>query len=157
VAGAAVEEAEVNGALTIDAVVRNGDVHVTEDFYTAKRTKAAKRWGDGTALKIRIEPEEEAWRFADIKHYYGHLVKPVSADTGETLDEVHTRWKALFFPDDGRTSLTQLNRDELTAYMESCEQHMREETPKAWDKSVSLIARYQERRDRERQSRTTRT
>lgn len=133
------------GALVIDAVVREGEVHVTDAFYKTRRQKAAKAWGDGTILKIRIEPEEEAWRHSDAKHLYGHLYAPVSTRTGETVAEVHLRMKAQYMPDDGRTSITQLNREELKSFMESVEQDIRETDPDSWEDCVAAMALYERR------------
>jgi len=132
-------------ALTIDAVVRDGDVHVCDAFYATRRKKAAKLWGDGTSLRIRIEPEDEAWRHADAKHLYGHLYSPVSKRTGETVAEVHIRMKAQFMPDDGRTSITELNREEMKNFMESVEQDIRENDPDSWEDCVAAMALYERR------------
>lgn len=142
-------------ALVIDAVVHNGDVHVTEPFYKALRQRFAERTGDGVLLTIRIEPADEVWRQADAKHLYGHLYAPVSKQTGETVADVHLRMKAAHFPDDGRTSLTQLNRDEMRAYIEAVEQDIRENDPGSWDDCVAKIALYEkaqaERQETERE------
>lgn len=127
-------------ALVIDAVVANDDIAVTDSQFAAKRRKAAKRWGAGTVLKIRIEPEDEAWKHSDVKHLYGHLYAPVAARTGETVAEVHLRMKVQFFPEDGRTSLTQLNRVEMKSFVESVEQDIREHDPESWDDCVAAMA-----------------
>lgn len=132
-------------ALVIEAVVRDGDVHVVGDFYKSRRLRAAKQWGDGTALTIRIEPEDEAWRHSDAKHLYGHLYAPVSKRTGETVAEVHLRMKAKFMPEDGRTSITQLNREEMKSFTESVEQDIRESDPDSWDDCVEAMALYERR------------
>lgn len=129
----------------VDAVVRDGDVHVTGDHYRARRQLAAKKWGDGCALTIRIEPEEEAWRYADAKHYYGHLVTPVAEFTGETKHDVHLRLKALYLPD-GKTSITELDREEFKAFLEAVEQGIREDLPEAWGDCVERMSLYQQRR-----------
>jgi hypothetical protein len=135
----------MSGALTVDAVVRDGKIHVTDEYYKTRCERAAKKWGDGAALKIRVEPEEEAWRHSDAKHLYGHLYSPVSKRTGETVAEVHLRMKAQFMPDDGRTSITQLNREELKSFMESVEQDIRETDPDSWDDCVAAMALYERR------------
>lgn len=142
-------------ALVLAAVVREAtaedgssfcEVHVTEDHFVAKRRRAAKRWGAGTMLSIRIEPQDEAWRHSDAKHLYGHLYGPVSRRTGETVAEVHLRMKAAYMPDDGRTSITQLNRDEMKSFTESVEQDIRETDPDSWDDCVAAMALYEHRR-----------
>lgn len=99
----------------------------------------------GERFVIRVEREEEAWRWSDVKHLYGHLYKPVSRRTGETEAEVHLRMKVNFFPEDGRTSLTQLNREEMKAFTESVEQDIRENDPDSWEDCVAAMALYEQR------------
>lgn len=119
--------------LVTGMVVRGGQIKLADEFgyVTAARRRAAA-WGEGRALTCRIEPEDEAWRHSDVKHLYGHLYTPVSKRTGETVAEVHMRMKANHFPDDGRESLTDLNRDEMRSYIESVEQDIRENDPDSW-------------------------
>ena len=132
-------------ALLIDAVVRQGEVYVCDPHYATKRQRAARDWGDGTALKIRIEPEEDAIQYAQYKHLYGHLYTPVSARTGETVAEVHVRMKTQFMPDDGRTSLTELTREELKHYTEAVEQDIRETDPDSWEDCLAAMALFERR------------
>ena len=96
-------------------------------------------FGDGEALVVRVERQEDAYTYGALKHYWGHLVTPVSEFTGYTKHEVHWMLKMLFMPD-GKTSITELNREELRAYTESVEQHMREELPEAFDASLQISA-----------------
>lgn len=132
-------------ALLIDAVVRDGDVHVVDTLYKTRRQRYARKIGDGVMLKIRIEPEAEAWRHSDAKHLYGHLYAPVSKRHGETVAEVHLRMKAQFMPDDGRTSITELNREELKSFIESVEQDIRENDPDSWGDCLDAMALYENR------------
>lgn len=133
-------------ALIIPAVVRDSDIHVTDHLYQSRRQRWAKRVGDGVELTIRIEPTDEAWKYSAAKHLYGHLYTPVSRRTGETVAEVHVRMKVQFLPDDGRTSITQLNEAEMKAYVESVEQDIRENDPDSWDDCVAAMALYERRR-----------
>lgn len=132
-------------ALIVSAVVHDGEIHVTDPHYKARRQRAAKSWGDGCALKIRVEPEEDAWRHSDAKHLYGHLYTPISRRHGETVAEVHLRMKAQFMPDDGRTSITELNREEMKAFIESVEQDIRETDPDSWGDCLDAMALYERR------------
>lgn len=118
-------------ALLIAGVVRDGDVHVTDAHYKARRQKSASKWGDGTVLTIRIEPEDEAYTHAQLKHYYGHIVTPLSEWNGETVTEWDLRLKGLFLPE-GKTSKTQCNRDELAKFIESCEVYAHTNHPEAF-------------------------
>lgn len=131
----------MNTALLVDAVVRDGDIHVTDPLYKTRRQRYARKVGEGVCLRIRIEPEDEAYTYGQIKHYYGHLISPVSEFTGETKADVHLRMKALYMPD-GKTSLTELNREQMESYIESVSQHLREEIPEAWERSVEKTSLY---------------
>ena len=57
-------------ALTVDAVVANGLIKIVdEDFYRTRAARLAKQWGDGRALKVRIEPEARLLRDVRRPHY----------------------------------------------------------------------------------------
>ena len=135
------------GALIVDAVVREGgggvlDVHVVDDFYRTRRLKAARGWGAGTALKLRLEPEEDAAKHHHYKHLFGHYLTPVSEKTGYTVTELKADMKALFLPD-GMTSLTDMNAEQFEEFNRSVEQCIREEYPsEAWDACANAMALY---------------
>lgn len=137
-------------ALLADAVVREVsegvlDVAVCDPFFKTRRQRWAKRTGVGVAVRVRLEPADEAYTYGQLKHLYGHLYAPVSARTGETVAEVNVRMKVAFFPEDGRTSLTQLNREELKAFIESVEQDIREHDPDSWEDCVAAMSLYERR------------
>lgn len=127
----------------MDAVVSDGRIKIVDDFgYRVRAEHAAKRWGDGTALKIRIEPEDEAARHGHYKHLFGHYLKPVSDYTGYTVTELKEDMKARFLPD-GMTSLTDMNAAQFEEFNRSVEQCIREEFPeKAWDACAEAMALY---------------
>ena len=118
-------------AVIVSAVVRDDDVHVLDSFFVTKRKQAAKRWGAGTALRIRIEPEDEAYTYAAIKHYWGHIVTPFCDSTGYHKHEAHAMLKSECMPE-GKTSITELNGEEMSAYSEAAEQKAREWCPEAF-------------------------
>lgn len=122
----------MNTAVIVDASVQDGHlVIVDEPGYRKRIERAAKKWGNGTALKVRIEPEEDAYTYGDIKHYWGHVVQPFCDDTGYHKHEAHLLFKAECMPE-GKTSITELNREELRAYTEAAEQTAREWAPDAF-------------------------
>ena len=106
----------------------------------------SRKWGDGAALTIRIEPEEEAWRHADAKWLYGYIYTPATKRSGETVPDMHLRMKATYFPEDGRTSLTELNREEFRQFIEAVEQDVRENQPECWEDCVAAMSLYEGRR-----------
>ena len=118
-------------ALVVDAVVRDGRIHITDYFYRTRSAKAAKSWGDGVELQIRIEPKDEAQTHAQRKFYFGMIVDPLAEYTGYRKDEWHVMLKAQFMPD-GKDSITQLNHDEMRDYVQACEQWARETLPDAF-------------------------
>lgn len=122
-----------SSALVVDAVVRDGQILVTDAQYTARKQRAAKRWGDGVVLKIRIEPEAEAIRIDQYRHLFGHVFQPVvDTDCGHTKAELCLMAKAQFMPDDGRTSLTELNAEEMADFIRQCEVWLHTEYPDAY-------------------------
>ena len=118
-------------ALVAEAVVRDGDVHVCDPFFKARRQRFAKKWGDGCALRIRVEPEEDGVETAQYRYLFGRVFAPV-AEYGHTKTELCLMAKAQFMPDDGRTSLTQLTREEMDAFTKQAEQWLRTEFPDAY-------------------------
>lgn len=87
-------------------------------------------WYDEQALIMRVEPEAEAWTYADIKHYWGHLVSPFTkANPGWTVGETHTYFKSLFIRE-GAWSLTELNREELRDFLSEVTRHILTEHPR---------------------------
>lgn len=133
-------------ALTLHAVATNAGMRVVDDHYMTRLQRASKQWGCGTMLVVRIEPADEAWKHAAAKHLYGHLYTPVSKRHGETVAEVHLRMKAQYMPDDGRTSITQLNEAEMKSFTESVEQDIRENDPDSWEDCVAAMSLYERRR-----------
>jgi hypothetical protein len=120
-------------ALIVSAVVRDGRIHICDDFYRTRSAKAAKKWGDGCALQIRIEPEAEAVRLDQYRHLFGHVFQPVvDTDCGYTKSELCLLAKAQFMPDDGRTSLTELNAEEMADFIRQCEVWLHTEFPDAF-------------------------
>ena len=118
-------------ALVADAVVRDGDVHVLDALFATRRQKFAKKWGDGCALRIRVEPQDDAVTYAQYKYLFGFVFRPV-AEYGHTEAELCLMAKAQFMPDDGRTSLTQLTHEEMDAFTKQAEQWLRTEFPDAF-------------------------
>lgn len=117
-------------AVTADAVWTGTKVDVRLPGVFAEALKKAK-WVDGQTLVIRVEPEDEAWRYTDLKHLFGHVYGPVVEYTGYSKEEFHLLMKSQFMPE-GKTSLTQLNRDELKEYTMRVDQHLRESIPDAY-------------------------
>ena len=121
-------------ALVVDAVVRGDQIHVCDEFYQTRKTKAAKAWGEGRALKIRIEPEEEAVRLDQYKHLFGHVFEPVvDMKCGYTKGELCALAKTMFFPDDGRESLTELTAAEMADFILQCEVWLHTEYAEAFE------------------------
>ncbi len=120
-------------ALIVEAVIRDGRIVIVDDFYRTRAARASKKWGDGCALRIRIEPEDEAVRLDQYRHLFGHVFQPVvDTDCGHTKSELCLMAKAQFMPDDGRTSLTELNAEEMADFIRQCEVWLHTEYPDAF-------------------------
>lgn len=117
--------------VTAHAVYADGKVKVLQQEDFVKRIAAAK-WGQGTSLVVRVEPEDEAWRHSDVKHLFGHVYGPVVEYCGYTKLELHKMAKAQFMPE-GKTSLTELNREEMKEYTSAVEQWLRTECGEAFE------------------------
>lgn len=120
----------MSGALIVDAVVAEGAVLIPAgQNYEARKARKAKQWGDGCALKIRIEPADEAAKYHRLKHLHGHLLTPVSEETGYTVRELKDEFKARFLPEDWMTSVTDMNDAQFAEFNRAVEQCIQEEYP----------------------------
>jgi hypothetical protein len=117
-------------AVTGQAVWTGTKVEMRDPVVFVAQIRRAK-FGTGQALTVRVEPEDEAWRYSDLKHLFGHVYQPVVDYSGYTKVELHEMAKALHMPE-GKTSLTQLNREELKDYTAAVEQWLREECGDAY-------------------------
>ncbi len=117
-------------AVTAAAVWDANKVRVLDEGGFVESLRKAK-WGQGSALVVRVEPEEDAYTYAQLKHLYGHVYEPVVAYAGITKVELHAMAKVQHMPE-GKTSVTQLSRDELKAFTEAVEQWLREEIGDAY-------------------------
>jgi len=119
-------------ALVVSAVVRDGKVSILDEgAYRTQATKAAAKWGSGTMLTLRIEPEDEARRREQDRFYFGYIVAPLVEYTGDA--EMHLLIKAMFMPAEKR-SLTDLSYDEMKEYIARAEAWARTTVPEAFDK-----------------------
>lgn len=129
-------------AILVDAVVANGKIRILDEpFYLTRVERMAKKWGDGCALTIRIEPEADAAKHHHYKHLFGHLLEPMSEYTGYTVSECKDDMKARFLPD-GMVSLTDMDADQFAEFNRSVEQCIREEIPMAWTLCAAAMALY---------------
>lgn len=130
------------------SAVWDGDqqrLHLAEQAITNKAIRQKFKPGNGESFVVLVMRPEDAIAFGQYKHLYGHLYSPVAETTGETVADVHLRMKAEHYPDDGRSSLTELSRAEMKAYIEAVEQDIRETDPASWDACCSAMALYERR------------
>lgn len=116
-------------AITVNGVLQGGVPRT--DVAALRRAVVRRQWVDGVALVIRVELAEESWQHADLKHYWGHIIKPFCDYTGYSRHEAHAElFKPMFMPE-GKTSLTQLSRPELKTYIEDVLSYIRDNCPEA--------------------------
>ncbi len=81
-------------------------------------------------MKIRIEPEEDAIKYGQYKYFHGYVLEPLVNWTGDHDWRLYL--KAMFLPD-GKTSLTELNYEEMRAFTEQAEAFTRAICPEAYE------------------------
>src|SRR5262245_17559488 len=94
-------------------------LQLADPFVANESIRRKFKPGAGESFVVLVMRPEDSIALGQYKHLYGHLYAPVAARTGETVADVHLRMKASHFPDDGRSSLTQLSRAEMKAYTEA--------------------------------------
>ena len=123
-------------AVTASAVWDEGKLRVLEPQALVRKLRACK-WGQGAALVVRVEPEEDAHTYGQLQHYWGHVVTPLSEWNGDFKEDWHLRLKLDFMPTDPatgkqKTSLTQLTREEMKEYVLRCEVYAHHAHPEAF-------------------------
>lgn len=112
------------------AAWRDGRLALIEaDAY--HRALAALKLGDGEEVVIRVSRPEDAYTYGAIKHYFGYVVTPLAESTGYHKHEAHALLKAECLPE-GKTSITELSRQELADYTLAAETKAREWCPDAF-------------------------
>lgn len=117
--------------LIVDAVVVDGDIVITEDFYLTKRRSYARKAGDGTVLRIWFETAEQSVKHWQYEYLFGYVFKPVAIETGHTKDEVCIWCKVNFMPEP-KWSLTELTFEEMDQFTKQSEEWLRANCPKAF-------------------------
>jgi hypothetical protein len=123
-------------AVTAEATWTGEKVDVRDPVVFVARLRKAK-WGVGQVLTVRVEPQEDAYTYEQLQHYWGHVVTPLSEWNGDFKDEWDLRLKLDFMPVDPetgkrKTSIKQLNRVELRDYIQRCEVYAHTAHPEAF-------------------------
>lgn len=119
-------------ALVVDAVVDAGKIRILdEDYYRTRASRAAKKWGDGTPLKVRIEPEPDAKTHAQLKYFHGYVLEPMVNYTGDI--DMKLQMKFMFLAD-WQTSLADLSYEEMKVFTEKAQAWARTVCPEAFEK-----------------------
>ena len=122
----------MSSALVVDAVVDSFQIRlVDEDLYRTRAARAAKKWGNGTALKVRIEPEQDAKTYGQLKYFHGYVLAPMVEYTGDVDMKLEMK---LRFLEDGQTSLADLDYEQMKAFTEKAEAWARTVCPEAFEK-----------------------
>jgi hypothetical protein len=121
------------------AVYRDGKLHLMDPVVFNAGLKRLKP-GEGETFVITVTPEADAIWLGQYRYFFAAIVTPLSEYTGYPKAWVHEFLKALFYPKDGRTSLTQLSRQEFADYISTCEEFARVEFWDAFDDAEQLAA-----------------
>lgn len=95
------------------------------DQVTAMKLRA------GEEVVIRIERPEDAVRYGQYKYLFGVVFRSAADVSGHTEQELCLMAKAKYMPK-GKSSLTQLSKDEMDLFTKASEQWLREELPDAF-------------------------
>lgn len=87
--------------------------------------------GDGEELIVRIERPDDAYTAGQVRAYWGFVIGPLHRWSGHARNELHAMFKAALL-DEGKTSLTQLSREEMDTFLREAEVLAREECPDAF-------------------------
>lgn len=85
---------------------------------------------DREAVVVRIEREQDAKTYGQMKYWHGYVLAPLVDYTGDHDWRLYL--KAMFLPE-GKHSLTELTYDEMRAFTEQCEAWAREHCPEAYE------------------------
>lgn len=88
--------------------------------------------GAGEQVTIRVERPEDARKYHQLKHLFGHIYNPVAETTGHSVLELHALCKALFMPE-GKLSTVDLSYDEMDEFTQHAERYLREAMPEAFE------------------------
>jgi hypothetical protein len=118
------------GPLLFEMVVSDGGFIIPGgQHYEERKRRAAKRWGEGTVLQARVEPKDEGISDGQRRYYFGRVVGPYVDYTGDL--DFHDNVKAALIQD-GRTSITQLNHDEMAFFIAAAEYFAHTKCPDAF-------------------------
>ena len=91
--------------------------------------------GAGEAVTIRVERPEDARKYHQLKHLFGHLYEPVAQYSGHSKLELHAMAKAMFMPD-GKLSTIDLSYDEMDEFIKHAERWLRTDMPEAFTEAA---------------------
>jgi hypothetical protein len=89
--------------------------------------------GAGERVTIRVERPEDARKYHQLKHLFGHIYAPVVEHTGHSALELHAICKGLFMPE-GKLSTVDLSYDEMDAFTHEAERYLRESMPECFER-----------------------
>ena len=117
-------------AVIVKAVARAGVLKLVDEGAYTRGVRGMKP-GDGEVFVIRIEREAEAYSLQHLRFYWGQVVTPVSEYAGYSKEEFHRMLKAECLPE-GKSSITELDRDEFKDYVMHADIKAREWCPDAF-------------------------
>jgi hypothetical protein len=118
------------GAVKMHCSIQGGRVVLDAQLAEAYRKDVARMgWPDGTDLVLTLQPATEEWRHSDTKYLFGYLYRPFwNHYEGWTEGETHLHFKSKYLPD-GKASLTELDREEMRAYIDVVRRDILENHP----------------------------
>jgi hypothetical protein len=119
-----------NGAVVGVAVSsNNGIVWPAKEKQDFDKFVRLEQWEDGVPLQVRVEPEEEAWRYPRLKFYWGYLVEPFCEASGYSKVEADKDFFKPHCMPEGKFSLHDLSEPEMVDYLHDVERTILQEFP----------------------------
>ena len=109
---------------------------VMADTDSYRRDLKKLELGAGEQVTVRVERPEDARKYHQLKHLFGHIYKPVSDSSGYSSLELHALCKAQFMPD-GKLSTVDLSYEEMDEFTKHAELWLRESMPEAFTGEVA--------------------
>lgn len=115
--------------VTAQGFWQDGKLVLADATLFVNQLKRAK-FGSGEALIVRVEREEDARTYGQLKYFHGYVLEPLVNWTGDHDWRLYL--KVMFLPD-GKQSLTELNYEEMRAFIEQAEAFARGACPEAYE------------------------
>ena len=122
----------MSDVVTAAAIWNEGRLRLDDEMLFVAGLRRMKL-GDGEEAVVRVERKADAYTYAQLKEYWGFVIKPIHKWSGHARTELHSMFKSALLIE-GQTSLTQLNREEMSTFLIESHALAREECWEAFER-----------------------